>query len=489
MTAIYPFLFKSILVSGILMGWYMLALRGKRMYNYNRFFLLFTLYASVQVPLLHLQWFSVSPTGVAASAPAALLLQAADVSVPPSPDAQLAHAVMNWDNVALYAVASISLFLAGMLLWRVMNILIIAARYPRSVHEGIMVVRTDLEKAPFSFMRLLFWRNDIDINSAKGRLIFQHEQAHIRQAHTIDKLLSGLLTATFWMNPFFWLIQKELSLVHEFIADSKAIADNDTDAFARMLLPGNISNHMLTPEHQFFSSPIKKRLTMLQTSAKTSYAFFRKAMILPLIAVSVLLFSFTVRTTSGVTEARAAGKIVLVLDAGHGGNDAGATYGDLKEKDLNLRIARRLAELAPSYNIDAHLTRGNDDYITLENRVTYTNQLSPDYFISIHVDSRKGNEISKGSFAIAINSANRNAAKSSSLAYAVYKRIARPEWDNQVPVSEKSIYVLRDNPVPAILIEFGDIKNKQQMDLLTDGNKLDDICRSLLQGVVEAHKG
>ena len=78
------FLFKSVLVSGLLATWYCLGLRNKKLYQYNRFFLLFTLFASLAVPLLHFNWFTIHETNTS-SVPAKYLLHIASGSINEEP--------------------------------------------------------------------------------------------------------------------------------------------------------------------------------------------------------------------------------------------------------------------------------------------------------------------------------------------------------------------------------------------------------------------
>jgi N-acetylmuramoyl-L-alanine amidase len=327
-------------------------------------------------------------------------------------------------------------------------------------------------------------------------LILRHELAHIEQGHTWDKLVSQLLSCIFWMNPFYWMIQKELAMVHEFIADEQAIVNNNdnmeedghTAAFAKMLLGVHNCTGYLHPEHYFFSSPIKRRLTMLQTNKSVRASVLRRMAVLPLIGGSILIFAFSPKVAPSVPGADGGQKIVLVVDAGHGGNDAGCRAGALSEKDLSLKVAKRIKELAPGHNIEVHLTRSTDEDITLQQRVAYSNGLHPDDFISIHIDNRPGGEKGKGTFDIAVNDKTAKAEDSKRLAYAIYKRASRPEWKQKTAVSETNPYVLRENNAAAALIEIGDIKNKEQMQYINDDAKLDELCTRILEGVVEAHR-
>jgi TonB-dependent SusC/RagA subfamily outer membrane receptor len=152
-------------------------------------------------------------------------------------------------------------------------------------------IETDLEEAPFSFFNNLFWKKSISIEDEGGRKILQHELSHIRQNHSIDRLFSQTICAIFWMNPFNWIIQKELQNIHEFIADRDAVGTGEVDAFAKMLLQNYYGNHFLNPSHSFYYSSIKRRIIMLTTSKIPKYAYLRKVAVLPMLAFILALFS------------------------------------------------------------------------------------------------------------------------------------------------------------------------------------------------------
>jgi len=94
------------------------------------------------------------------------------------------------------------------------------------------------------------------------------------------------------MNPFYWLIQRELYLIHEFIADEKAVADKDAGAFASMLLHAQYGKLIFSPAHLFFYSPVKRRLLMLITSTEPRFSYVRRIIATPLVACIVLLSAF-----------------------------------------------------------------------------------------------------------------------------------------------------------------------------------------------------
>ncbi|MEO0202867.1 MAG: N-acetylmuramoyl-L-alanine amidase [candidate division WOR-3 bacterium] len=77
----------------------------------------------------------------------------------------------------------------------------------------------------------------------------------------------------------------------------------------------------------------------------------------------------------------------ILIDPGHGGNETGAVYKDLIEKDINLRTALKLKSLLSNNNFEAFLTRYEDRELTLRDRVEIANRIMPDLFISIHHNS------------------------------------------------------------------------------------------------------
>lgn len=507
MNTIFLFLLKGLFVSGILTVWYFLGLRNRRLHNYNRGYLLFSLLASVIVPLLHFQWFTVRPEKVPFMHSMPLLHSIeGPVTETSQTETSISASAPAWDIIALYAIAAVSLILLSALLIRVMKLLMMARSYPFERIAGVKVIHTTLSEAPFSFFNYLFWKDTILLKSETGRIIFRHERTHIQQRHTYDKLACRIFTCVCWFNPFYWIIQKELSTVHEFIADSNAIDDNDTDTFARMLLQSHDNGSYLLPEHRFFSSPVKRRLTMLQTNKYTSYASLRRFAIIPLTVVAVLIFSFT--TTGGDSLAVLSGssdrsiipaekRIVLVVDAGHGGTDIGCKKGSLVEKEITLAIANRIKELSPQYNVEVHLTRNSDKTLSLADRVGISNKINPDGFISIHIgDDPKANITQQVlNLGVAIDTVNKNAERSQHLGLMVYINVfeslirdTKNIPDNNKWYTKESPYVCRKNTAPGILLELGDIKNTAHMRLLADAAQRDNICHAILEGVVHAHK-
>lgn len=82
-------------------------------------------------------------------------------------------------------------------------------------------------------------------------------------------------------------------------------------------------------------------------------------------------------------------EIKIIIDAGHGGHDAGAVDNGVKEKDINLGVARKLSKMIEKglKGVKPILTREDDNFISLQERANIANRQRGDLFISIHTNS------------------------------------------------------------------------------------------------------
>jgi beta-lactamase regulating signal transducer with metallopeptidase domain len=282
---VLQYVLKSTFISGIFLGYYWIALRNKSFNYYNRFYLLLSLACSVAIPFFTFNWFSIKQQDLPVSSATLTYLSTQITSV---------HSTrLSWQEVALYIAFLISLFLLIVMAFNIIKVYQLKRRSAIIKMEEVDFIYTDLEHAPFSFLNNLFWKESISLDEDYGKKIFKHEITHIRQKHTLDILCCQIINAIFWMNPFNWLIQKELKAIHEFIADKEAVGDNNVEEFVKLLLQAHYGNHFLKLTHSFYYSSIKRRLFMLTTKSTTTRSYVRKLLALPvtLLAVGALSVS------------------------------------------------------------------------------------------------------------------------------------------------------------------------------------------------------
>ena len=238
MERLISFVLQMMLVSGMLTGYYWIVLRNRKLHHYNRAYLLGTVLLSLLVPLLPLHW-----------APFAAVSQRV-----------LGGTVEHVENLSREADHGIPLVTIGCAVGLIVSLilLVLSLRHVARVYLlkarqrvrpmfGFDLIETDDPRAPFSFLNNLFWRQDADPDDPVNQKILHHELAHIRGRHSWDGLFAQAACCICWVNPFFWIIRRELSVVHEFIADAATGMEGDGEGFARMLLQSVNQGRWLEP--------------------------------------------------------------------------------------------------------------------------------------------------------------------------------------------------------------------------------------------------
>jgi hypothetical protein len=291
---VITYVLKTIIISGIFFSYYWIALRDKKFHYYNRFYLLTASIMSLFIPLLKLNWFTVEEPVLYGSN------EIVQFILPISNENKTIQ--FNWVEYSLFIACIVPIVLLSILILNVIKIQLLKRKCEVTKMDGFDFINTNEDNAPFSFLNNLFWKQSISLQEDVGQKIFKHEITHIQQKHTWDRIYCQIITSIFWMNPFNWFIQKELVVIHEFIADEEAVGNSNVEAFAKMLLQTHYGNHFLNPTHQFFYSSIKRRLTMLTKSSNTKYSYLRRVMVLPILMVTVCLVSIKVNASDKVEK-------------------------------------------------------------------------------------------------------------------------------------------------------------------------------------------
>ncbi len=175
-------------------------------------------------------------------------------------------------------------------------------------------------------------------------------------------------------------------------------------------------------------------------------------------------------------------KPVVLLDPGHGGYDPGASYNGLKEKDLNLVLALKLADKLEGMKV--LLTRERDTYVSLADRVALSRRAEPALFLSLHANAGGGRGFE--SFTYSGLGANDPALKMQKTIHAsIMKTLSRWEIIDR-GMKRASFYVLRYNPSPAILIESLFLDNPREAAIWREPLFVETLASSIAAGIAEA---
>jgi N-acetylmuramoyl-L-alanine amidase len=221
---------------------------------------------------------------------------------------------------------------------------------------------------------------------------------------------------------------------------------------------------------------------------------------------------------------------VIVVDAGHGGIDPGASgVGGVIEKHVNLAVAKalkRILEARPGYQV--HLTRSTDIFLKLRERVRRGRARNADLFLSIHADSHPDKDISGASLytlsekasdreadrlaraenkadsiggveikegprevvGILINLAQRDTKnRSSAVADDLLFALATTQPLLRTPKRAAGFVVLKAPDVPSVLIELGFLSNAEDAKRLARREGREDIARAIAAGIARYFDG
>ncbi len=479
-SGLFLYALKTIACSGILYGFYYFFLRNQRWHEWNRFYLLFSMAVSIAVP-----WIRV-PLLPAAHAQEITLTH----STPPAivngefyeADQATGTPAIHWPGIVSYVYLFLTMVAFIFLLVALTRLLLIVINNPKKRMNGYTLIFTSEKNAPFSFFHFIFWNRETDLCEPAVKTILYHEQVHVRQWHSADKLFLQILHIFFWFNPFLWLTRKEIDMVHEFTADEYTSAESGAGELAGAMLASLFQSQTSRALiNHFYSPSIKRRLFMLTKFNSKHYPATRW-LFLPLL---VLLFGAFTLIRKPAPQLKAARIFTVVIDAGHGGEDNGAKSPDgTTEKDIVLAIALAVKQQNNDPNLDIILTRNNDGYMSLKDKVDFTVRQHPDAFLSLHMNAGSSE---KSGFDMFVNAdstvySKRSAALGAALAanistvYAISPQLKRR--------SNPGIWVLHAPQInyPGILLECGFIDNPKDLAFIKDPNNQ----RKVADGIIRA---
>lgn len=170
------------------------------------------------------------------------------------------------------------------------------------------------------------------------------------------------------------------------------------------------------------------------------------------------------------------GKKKVVIDAGHGGSDAGAIGGDIYEKDITLDVSKRVQDLLAKQGYIVQMTRAGDSYVSLQDRVAISEKFDPDIFVSIHVNSSVRPEITGVE-------THYYHQESMSLAQTVHSSLASAVSSPNRGLFKSKFYVINHTTAPAILVEIGFISNSAERAQLVSEKRKQATAKAIADGV------
>jgi len=277
MTPFLLYIGRSSLYLALFYAFFLLVMRRTTFFRLNRILLLVGTVACFLLPLLRLRtvevpFLMVGPLTEAASEPA---LTAGPSASSPFPYLELLYiigllAVLGWTAVAMVRM------------YRT-----IRKGTAVRLEDGTRLVLTEADVPSFSWGRtIVMSRKDAETNP----VIRLHEEAHIRQAHTLDILLFTAVTLVHWFNPLVWITLSELKLLHEYEADD-AVLNHGIDAtqYQLLLVRKAVGDKRFTLANGFQHAKLKNRIDMMLQSPSSGWKRLSWLAILPFLAGTMFL--------------------------------------------------------------------------------------------------------------------------------------------------------------------------------------------------------
>lgn len=185
-------------------------------------------------------------------------------------------------------------------------------RMPEKEISGVRVKCLNDPSGPFSFFGWIFM-NPAAVKEDEISEILTHEMAHVKQHHSVDVLLAEMVSICCWMNPFAWLLKREVRLNLEFLADRKVMEAGFATKSYQYHLLGLAYNHKYGLSNNFNFSHLKQRIIMMNKKKSNAAGHIKYALfVLPAFA---LLVAGNISCSQGASEKQDAKEETVAPDS------------------------------------------------------------------------------------------------------------------------------------------------------------------------------
>jgi N-acetylmuramoyl-L-alanine amidase len=174
------------------------------------------------------------------------------------------------------------------------------------------------------------------------------------------------------------------------------------------------------------------------------------------------------------------GRVVVMIDPGHGGKDSGAVgIGGLQEKNIILPISQKLARILQQNGVQVILTRDSDYFVSLQGRVDLASRANADVFVSIHANSAGSERPDVSGLETYYYDSGLG------LARIVHNSILRSVNVRDRGVRRARFYVLRKSSMPSILVETGYMTGREDITKLKNPQYQNQMAEAIARGVLQ----
>jgi N-acetylmuramoyl-L-alanine amidase len=172
---------------------------------------------------------------------------------------------------------------------------------------------------------------------------------------------------------------------------------------------------------------------------------------------------------------------VVMIDAAHGGKDPGAvSQAGVSEQEIALSISKKLEKLLKQEGLRVELTRKNDTFVSLQNRIQLSQKSGADLLVSIHNNASR--DFGDRGLTTFHQRQNPNSMLLDSLVHVEFKNLnLMPDLGSR----DAEFFILKESAIPAIMIDLGFLSNAEDEKLLTDAKIQNQFAVSLKDAIVK----
>lgn len=185
------------------------------------------------------------------------------------------------------------------------------------------------------------------------------------------------------------------------------------------------------------------------------------------------------KTESGIPKAYKSVGRKVVLDAGHGGYDPGTAHGNRNEKDITLAISQKVKKYLKEAGIKAYMTRTDDRFVSLAERVEVSNSIKPRIFVSIHVNALATNTKMDGLQTYHYSKAGHK------LGSFLHKRLLKDVGMPDRRIRKARFWVCKHTHAPSVLLELGFLTNPPERKKLSSDAYQTKLAKAVATGIIE----
>ena len=279
------YLLEANIYMGVFYALYFLLLNKETYYKLNRAYLLCIPVLSYIIPLIQIGWLKSYEDGG----------QVVTIIYNPNhhQNAGATATYFTLQNMLVYGYITGSVTMLAIFIFKIIQLIKLTRAQKSLFNNKYKLVNVADTNTAFSFFNYLF----IGTNVSGADTMIRHELVHIEQKHSVDIVFLELIKIINWFNPFIYLLQRSLKMIHEYIADEHtARYENDVLTYSSFLVSNAYGLSGVSISNSFFNyNLLKKRIIMLNQKRSGNLARLKYLAVIPvcggLLCMSTLAFS------------------------------------------------------------------------------------------------------------------------------------------------------------------------------------------------------